>query len=56
MADPAALIDVRGWVGERGGLLLWGPLGGALAVSLAGWPTSRRMIRTPPLATVRRLS
>ena len=26
MADAAALIDVRGWVGERGGLLLWGPL------------------------------
>ncbi len=37
-------------------LLLWGPLGGALAVSLAGWPTSRRIIRTPPLATLRRLS
>ena len=26
MADAAALIDVRGWAGERGGLLLWGPL------------------------------
>ncbi|HRL37863.1 MAG TPA: ATP-binding cassette domain-containing protein [Ottowia beijingensis] len=26
MADAAALIDMRGWVGERGGLLLWGPL------------------------------
>ena len=26
MADAAALIDVRGWVGERGGLLLCGPL------------------------------
>ena len=26
MNAPLALIDVRGWVGERGGLLLWGPL------------------------------
>ena len=26
MGTAAALIDVRGWAGERGGLLLWGPL------------------------------
>lgn len=26
MTDAAALIDVRGWAGERGGVLLWGPL------------------------------
>ena len=26
MGTAAALADVRGWAGERGGLLLWGPL------------------------------
>lgn len=26
MTQAAALIDVRGWAGERGGVLLWGPL------------------------------
>ena len=36
-------------------LLLWGPLAGAVAVTLAGWPTGRQIVRTPPLDTLRRL-